>query len=369
MKSQYNLNKVRKITFEGEFSDEEFENYLCEQILKVAEDNAFAIFSEPNFITISLIGKLDECNLRFGVISGKKIKELENYNVHHFTSLSEMAKCAKHIAIIVVTNTASKVISQFFDEVRKVSALEQTPCIYKIRGSETYPLLNEQDQWKELGIADTHVYITSQFDDGLLESIYRYTLTKVKRKCQIRDAYDLFQCLTQVERIDGDIIEFGSFQGHSGLLLAEYIKKRNLNKKLYLCDTFEYFPEVHYGIDKPWTNIHSEDFNFAQIKSLFEPYENVNLIKGEFEKTVNCIPSNQFSFAHIDCDTYSATHFVTDFIYPMISVGGIMVFEDYGHHELLGVRKAIDDFVANKQDKTFSMFSFFSGLKIIVRLA
>ncbi|MFQ5964314.1 MAG: hypothetical protein ACE5KZ_08530 [Candidatus Scalinduaceae bacterium] len=136
----------KKITFEGEFSDEEFDNYLCEQILKVTEDNAFTIFSEPNFITISLIRKLDEYNLSFGVISGKKIKGLENYNVHHFASLAEMVKCAKHIAIIVVTNTASKVKHQFFDEVRKVPALEQTPFIYKIRGSETYPLLNEQDQ-------------------------------------------------------------------------------------------------------------------------------------------------------------------------------------------------------------------------------
>lgn len=145
------------------------------------------------------------------------------------------------------------------------------------------------------------------------------------------------------------------------MLLAEYIKRRNLNKKLYLCDTFEYFSEVHYGIYKPWTNIHSEDFNFAQVKSLFEPYRFVNLIKGEFEKIVNCIPSNQFSFAHIDCDTYSATHFVTDFIYPMISVGGIMVFEDYRHHELLEARKLLMILLLINKIRYFQCFLYLAA--------
>jgi predicted O-methyltransferase YrrM len=264
-------------------------------------------------------------------------------------------------------STLSKRIYAFFGEIQKFPVLSEIPFIYKVRGCETYPLLDEQDQWKELGIAEKHVYLTNQFDDGLFEDIYRYSLTKVKRKCQIRDAYDLFQCLEQSKDIAGDIIEFGTYEGHSGLLMAEYIKKKNLPKKLYLCDTFKEFPKFDYGIDKPWSHFHNKNFNFAHVKSIFKPYEFVTFVKGDFRETLRHIPCDSFSFAYVDCDSYEATRFVSDFIYPKLSAGGCIVFEDYGHHSLLGARRAVDEFTTENRNNLFSFFSFFSGLKIVIK--
>jgi len=366
---KHSVGKVtRGILFESEFSDKEFENYLYSEILKKStKNNAFIVFSESNHVTISLAKRLLKHNFRLGVISTGDIKQLEHYGVLHLRSLDEIAKIGVPVEAIVVISPVSKIIHKVFDEVRRISALDQVLFIYKVRGSESYPLLNEYDQLKELGIADTHVYITSQFDDGLFEDIYSYSLTKVKRKCQVRDAYDLFQCLKHVERIGGDIIEFGSYQGHSGLLVAEFIRRKNLNKRLYLCDTFEGFPEERYGIDRQWNSTHHVDF--SKVKALFRLYQFVELVKGEFQKTVDYIPSDMFSLAMIDCDSYRSTRFVADFVYPKLVRGGILVFEDYGHHALLGARRAVDEFLVDKQGCVFSMFSFFSGINVVVKIA
>jgi O-methyltransferase len=349
---------------EGDFSDEQFENYLYEEILKnMPKNDSYIIFSEPNYIAISLSKRLRKDNFRLGVISTTVIAALEANGVRHFGSLVEIAKTGAPVEIIVVNSPVSKVLHQVFGEVRRNATLDHVLFIFKVRSSETYPLLNEYDRFKDQGV---DLFVTSQFDDGLLEDIYRYSLTNVDRKCDERDSYDIFQCLQHVECIEGDNIEFGSYQGHSGLLMAEFIKRKKLNKKLYLCDTFEKFPNESYGIDRPWSSTHLVDF--SRVKALFEPYKFVSLIKGEFEKTVGEILSDKFSFVMIDCDSYRAIRFVANYVFPKLVRGGIMFFEDCGHAHCLGARMAVDEFLADKQDSVFSMFSFFSGVRIGVKL-
>lgn len=355
------------IPFEAEFSDKKFVSYLYTEILRNAIQNSgFVVFSEPNSVAILLVKKLVRRQLRLGVISTGSIRQMERCGVQRFRSLSEAAESREAIQAIVITSPVSKVIHEVFDEVKKTSALNEALVIYRVRGSETYPLLNQYDQLRELGILGSHVYVSSTFDDGLLDDIYKWSLTMVRRKCQVRDAYDLFQSLRNIGEIKGDVIEFGSYEGHSGILIAEFIRRTKLDKKLYLCDTFDKFPDEAYGVDKPWGGTHPVDF--SRVTRLFEPYEFVCLVRGDFEKTLEQISSDKFSLAVVDCDTYRSTHFVADFVYPKMSPGGIIFFEDYGHHSLLGARKAVDEFLADKQGDTISWFSFFSGVRLVVKL-
>jgi hypothetical protein len=353
------------VAFEGDFSDREFEELLHREVVgSVTDSGSLIIFSEANPVTLSLARRLGEQGFRLGVAS-EEARDLPG--VRPFASLRELVPIADEIGAIVVTSPVSRVIHRVFAEVCRYSALREVRFVYRIRSSEAYPLLNEYDQLREHGTVSTHAYITSQFDGGLFEDIYRYSLTKVQRKCQVRDAYDLFQCLDHARWIDGDLIEFGSYQGHSGLLVAEFIKRTGLDKKLYLCDAFEQFPDERLGIDQRWSGSHPVDF--AAVESLFAPYGFVSLVRGEFEESVNSIGIDSISFAMIDCDSYRATRFVADFVFPKLVVGGVMFFEDYGHHALLGARRAADEFLAGRRKETFSMFSFFSGAYVAVRLA
>ena len=70
---------------------------------------------------------------------------------------------------------------------------------------------------------------------------------------------------------------------------------------------------------------------------------------------------------YVDCDSYRATRFLVENIYEqMLSPGGVMVFEDYGHPHLLGCRVAVHEYFDQRHD-CVKFFSQFSGFYIVVK--
>ena len=208
-------------------------------------------------------------------------------------------------------------------------------------------------------------YISSVFDDKLVFDIYRYSLAKCEVKCPLEDVLDLYQALIQTKNVQGEIAEFGTYRGHSGLVISEIVRRLNINKKIFLCDTYKQFPYEHLGIDRFWSNTHK--VNFISIKKMFSSYKNVSLIKGDFFDTIDKLLINHFSFVNVDCDSYRAVKLVTEKIFPRLSKGGIILFEDYGHVQCIGARYAIDEYFKNiKNYRKF--FSGFSGSLIITKI-
>ena len=135
--------------------------------------------------------------------------------------------------------------------------------------------------------------------------------------------------LVQTKMVEGAIAEFGSFAGHSGLIIARVVEWLGVTRPIYLCDTFDLFPTETVGADQFWTaRMAARIFSESRIR--FCKHTNVHLVKGEFSRTIDTIPERLFSQA-IDCDSYSAVRFVADKVYPKLSRGGVMMFEDYGH--------------------------------------
>jgi len=361
-----------KIKFEAEFTDDQFEVFIIDSILKNTNKNAKTsiLLSDYNQVVDNVINKLiinSKNNYIFSIID-KEYSSCEFNNRYFYKSLDLFLNSTIELDLVICITNNSKEIKEFYFEAQKFTQLHKIPFIYKIKGSETYPMLNEFDQLKENGTLGTHVFITNQFDDGLFEEIYRYSLTRVKKKCQVRDAYDLFQCLEKCSTINGDIVEFGSFEGHSGLIMAEFIQRKKLKKKLFLFDTFEKFPSVDLGIDTQWNNLDVKKFDFNHVKNIFRKYDFVNLVKGKFNETLHELKTDHISLAYVDCDSYEATKLVANSVFKKITLGGCILFEDYGHHTLLGARIAVDEFIKENSETVFSFFSFFSGLKIVVKL-
>lgn len=231
---------------------------------------------------------------------------------------------------------------------------EKGEFLFKIRPSDS------------MGAAASHAgeFVSSRFDDDLLRDAYSFSLTKVSAKYDIRDAYDLLQALLSTESVPGAVVEFGSYRGHSGLILSEVMAKLKLGKPLFLCDMFEEFPLEDKGVDKVWNDSHHVDF--SSVQELFRPYGFVTLVKGDFEQTLATLPVEQLSMVHVDCDSYRAVQLVTEFAFPRLSSGGVLVYEDYGHDFCLGGRAAVDDFYRARGD-CFRFFSAFSGLELVVK--
>ena len=199
-------------------------------------------------------------------------------------------------------------------------------------------------------------------------AIYEDALAHFEKKCDIRDYMDLCQLLknTLDNAIEGDIAEFGSFRGHSGYLMASLLQNLNAAKCLYLFDTFSSFPEESYGIDRFWSRSHPVDFDAVRAK--FEAFPFVRFVKGDFTRTFDDAGIQRLALAYVDCDAYRSTAYLIRRIYPeVLSPGGIMIFEDYGHAQLLGNRVAVDEYFDGRSG-CVSFFSQFSGSFIVIKI-
>jgi len=197
--------------------------------------------------------------------------------------------------------------------------------------------------------------------------IYEESLSRFEKKCDIRDYMDLCQLISSVieREIPGDIAEFGSYKGHSGYLISRLLKEMGSGKSLFMFDTFEKFPSEDAGVDSFWSDTH--EVNFDEVRSKFTNNDKVKLIRGDFTKTLDGSGITKLSFIYIDCDSYRATTYLMEKLFDeVLSPGGLLVLEDYGHPALLGNRIAFHQFM-EKRKNNFRFFSQFSGFQIVVK--
>jgi hypothetical protein len=217
--------------------------------------------------------------------------------------------------------------------------------IYKIDQQHCYRVLRELDTYSE----ETG-FIDADFSYGKFEEIFRDSLKIFEHKTQVRDALDFTYYLAKVSRIEGDTLELGSHRGHSGYILSRFQKevcqrqRAGPPKRVFLCDTFEGFPEENLPIDYRWNNTH--DVSFNEVKAKFQGVSNVEFVKGDIRRTLlPLIAQRDFSFVYIDLDSFSATAYALRTVYNKVSCGGVIACQDYGKEHCIGARLAVDNFI------------------------
>ena len=70
---------------------------------------------------------------------------------------------------------------------------------------------------------------------------------------------------------------------------------------------------------------------------------NVSLVEGLFEATVQ--PDGPVALAHLDGDWYESVRVCLDRVWPALSVGGVIVVDDYDAWS--GCRRAVDEFLSS----------------------
>ena len=128
----------------------------------------------------------------------------------------------------------------------------------------------------------------------------------------------LFGFLTKTPVPDGDILEFGVFQGKSLALFAE----RFPDRRIYGFDSFE-------GLPADWWNRPRGTFKTA-VPTL--RYPNVTLVKGNFDESVPRFLQQWTGFAaivHVDCTLYTSTMACLPTVLPRCREGTIVIFDEY----------------------------------------
>jgi hypothetical protein len=176
------------------------------------------------------------------------------------------------------------------------------------------------------------------------------------------------------ERVDGDFVECGVWRGGNTILAAGVFKEHNADRGVYLFDTFEGMTEPTEA-DRTASGKVSAKEKFEQkqdnedgwcYSSLDEVKNNfakagllsdkVKFVKGDVLKTLadeSNLPS-KISVLRLDTDWYESTKKELEVLYPRLSVGGVLMIDDYGHWA--GAKKAVDEYFEAHGNRPFLQY-------------
>ncbi len=159
-------------------------------------------------------------------------------------------------------------------------------------------------------------------------------------------AWELWQAPAATRSIPGDILEVGVWRGSSSILMGTRLKKENIGKTIYACDTFE--GVVKTGTeDNYYKGGEHSDTSLDFVRSLVNTkagLSNVELLKGIFpDDTGHLLADKSFSLCHIDVDAYPSGKDVLDWVWPRLSIGGMVIFNDYGFPLTRGITRLVNE--------------------------
>ena len=204
-------------------------------------------------------------------------------------------------------------------------------------------------------IRPPHAYAVRAIPDG---DLYRPLFSPWLGKGEFRTYYDLaeprtivspdrcyviYTLLRQAISISGDVWECGVYKGGTAAMMAAVLNDTHSSKRLYLFDTFEGMPETN--AEKDWNK--KGDFSDTSVETVIDYVGHDNLCvvrKGIIPETFAGLESAKIALAHIDVDIYKSVLDCLHFIWPRLSTGGFIVFDDYGFPTCHGARVAVDEF-------------------------
>jgi hypothetical protein len=170
--------------------------------------------------------------------------------------------------------------------------------------------------------------------------------------------------------VPGDIAELGVFRGAGLFTWANLLESYCIGdrtKTVYGFDNWRGFTQVAPEDGARLPDIQkteggfSPDRFFAELKdaiALFDadrfiPWKpRIKLVEGDIETTapafVAANPGVRFSLIHFDCDMYGPTKAALNHFWPLLSRGGLILFDEYSIPDWPGETKAVDEFLIDK---------------------
>ena len=190
-------------------------------------------------------------------------------------------------------------------------------------------------------------------DDNKIDNIK--DLLKDLMGTSLVEGLKIIDSLNKTINVSGDICEFGVAQGKTSKLIAYFIK--DSNKKLFLIDSFQGLPEpsdkdllkddiFDLGDIKKYKGQMScpEAKVLKELKSI--NFNNNKLIvnRGFFnaESITEMKLPNIVSFAYLDFDFYQPTLDGLNYLNKVLSVGGIIIVDDYDFFST-GVKTSVEE--------------------------
>lgn len=167
---------------------------------------------------------------------------------------------------------------------------------------------------------------------------------------------ELLRLLERTLNVPGDVIECGSSRCGTTVIMALYLQAKGSPKRILACDSFQGFDreelqrERNAGLTAtPEDAFTSTSYSYVIKKlAVLRLSDRIRPIKGYFQETIPGL-AGPFSFALIDCDLKESMLFAAEALWPRLSPGALMLFDDYGEAEFLGAKVGVDEFVSRRE--------------------
>jgi O-methyltransferase len=208
--------------------------------------------------------------------------------------------------------------------------------------------------------------LSSKAERRIVDAALPFSMTGPARLAAVVEA--VRHCVG--EGIEGAFAECGVWRGGSVLAMILTLQELGVSDRdLHLYDTFE-------GMTKPseldvspydgsalesWERAEAENerpyaglfdpqvFNEAAVRrTLAEtgyPAERIHVIAGAVEQTLPEAVPERIALLRLDTDWYESTRHELEHLYPILTAGGVLIIDDYGHWE--GARRAVDEYFAS----------------------
>jgi hypothetical protein len=225
-------------------------------------------------------------------------------------------------------------------------------------------MTNPYDADLQLKMARNHIELfRSVAGDRFLT---HFEQVKSRTMLSIERLYDLYLACQYVDGagIPGCVVEVGTWQG--GALGMAILSSASSERKIIGFDTYaghlrpaanELDIRGHSMRDRfddaakrgeSWAEADLEECR-EFLMTLRIPPPPIDLVKGDVKETLKFWESEPISILRIDCDWYLESLVSLEVLWPHVSMGGIVIMDDYGHH--LGQRRAVDEFFADRPVK------------------
>lgn len=160
---------------------------------------------------------------------------------------------------------------------------------------------------------------------------------------------DLFKSIIDVE---GDIAEFGSHKGANILFFAKLTEIYGIfdKKKVHCFEGLTNFKKEDGNQENSQGRYQGNLAALKDVIELFEYNEAISIHKGFIEDTLPPFleknPDQRFSLIYYDADLYEPCKVVLDNLHQKLNVGGVFIFDEYGHEDWPGETQAVDEFIA-----------------------
>src|SRR5439155_23539484 len=181
----------------------------------------------------------------------------------------------------------------------------------------------------------------TQEDLDLIREVRPYTMTAPEK------IFGLIESIRYIGRaqVPGEIVECGVWKGGSMMAAAKtLVKLDDTTRHLYLFDTFSGMTaptekDADYSGSPAEARLQNGGAVLAyapleQVKAVMAktryPAEKIHYVKGRVEHTIPSRAPDKIALLRLDSDWYESTRHELVHLFPRLSVGGILIIDDYG---------------------------------------